>query len=542
MKKYLLLSTLILGIFQYGISQTKDNVARECVLFELFTGVRCPYCPAAANGVAQLLEEGKPIAPVAYHTSAFSNPEYYTTETNARASFYGINSYPTLKTDGMLTYANGGNASQTNYAPFLNQYNQRISQTSPFTIDLSYESVEGSTCRVNCVVTQVGECSGTNVRVFIALTQCNINVSWQGMTGLHHVCRDMIPNQAGTTFVGPTMTISETFEMNWPKEDCYLTAWVQNYTGSREVYQTVRMSTALDLDYDLVLENVSEVVSSNCSGIQGPRFTVKNFGNQEVTSFDMCVNDGQEDHIQTWHGNLEPGETTTVKMDDFEGAPCDVLHLNVAMPNGHQDQFMADNYAEVEMEEVRTIDGFIKLQIKTDGNPEETVVQVENMETGEVVQTFTFDIPRHTYREEFVLLNAGCYRLSVLDSGGDGLGSGSLFAFQDAEGESFFKGGGAVSHFEYRIDCEVYCDGTLNVPEQTVDKCVVLPNPSNGAFYLDLDAGLWQVTICDLSGRLIYQNNSYTVGMISIEGCESGMYVLKATNGTKEVVRKVMVY
>ena len=111
MKKYLLLSALIFGIFQYGISQTKDNVARECVLFELFTGVRCPYCPAAANGVAQLLEEGKPIAPVAYHTSAFSNPEYYTTETNARASFYGINSYPTLKTDGMLTYANGGNAS-----------------------------------------------------------------------------------------------------------------------------------------------------------------------------------------------------------------------------------------------------------------------------------------------------------------------------------------------------------------------------------------------------------------------------------------------
>ena len=139
-------------------------------------------------------------------------------------------------------------------------------------------------------------------------------------------------------------------------------------------------------------------------------------------------------------------------------------------------------------------------------------------------------------------MNAGCYRLSVLDSGGDGLGSGSLFAFQDAEGESFFKGGGAVSHFEYRIDCEVYCDGTLNVPEQTVDKCVVLPNPSNGAFYLDLDAGLWQVTICDLSGRLIYQNNSYTDGMISIEGCESGMYVLKATNGTKEVVRKLMVY
>ena len=68
-------------------SLSAQNVARECVLFEVFTGVNCPYCPAAANGIAQMLEEGLAIAPMGYQTSAFSTVEFYTAETNARAAY-----------------------------------------------------------------------------------------------------------------------------------------------------------------------------------------------------------------------------------------------------------------------------------------------------------------------------------------------------------------------------------------------------------------------------------------------------------------------
>ena len=71
MKKTILFFALIALVVTTVPAQPKTNVARECVLFELFTGVRCPYCPAAANAVAQLLSEGKAVAPVAYHTTAF---------------------------------------------------------------------------------------------------------------------------------------------------------------------------------------------------------------------------------------------------------------------------------------------------------------------------------------------------------------------------------------------------------------------------------------------------------------------------------------
>ena len=543
MKKSILTISVLLGLASFGLSQAKDNVARECVLFELFTGVRCQYCPGAANGVAQMLDEGLAIAPVAYHTSAFSTNLYYTNETNARASYYGISSYPTLKADGVTGVSGGGSASENMYSYYINYYNQRINVASPFTIDLSYEPVEGNTCRVNCTVTQVGECSGTDVRVFIALTQCNINVTWQGMSGLHHVCRDMIPTQTGTVFTGPSMTVSETFEMNWPKEDCYLTAWVQNYSGgTKEVYQAVRMSTALDLDYDLALKKVDEVVTGSCSGVQTPLFTVKNFGSQTVTSFELCAYDGVEEHIQTWEGSLATGESAVVRMDRFVAAPCESLQLYVKMPNGHQDGFMADNYISVGMSEPETIDGYVKMQIKTDNTPEETEVCVKDMVTGEVIRSFTFELPRHVYTEEFVLPSASCYRISILDSGGDGLGSGALFRFEDSSGHPFLSGGSSA-FFVNELAVEVNGDGSYwEVPEQNAPKTEIMPNPSDGTFYLNLGAGVWQVAVYDLAGRLVHQENRFSEGKITLEGCESGMYFLKATDGTEEIVRKLMVY
>lgn len=543
MKKLILTISVLLGLACIGVSQTKDNVARECVLFELFTGVRCPYCPAAANAVAQMLDEGLAIAPVGYHTSAFSTNLYYTTETNARANYYGIDSYPTLKADGVTGVSGGGSASENMYSYYRTYYNQRISVASPFTIDLSYEPIEGTTCRVNCTVTQVGECSGTNVRVFIALTQCNIDVNWQGMSGLHHVCRDMIPTQTGTAFTGPSMTISETFEMNWPKEDCYLTAWVQNYNGTKEVYQAVRMSTVLDLDYDLVLKEVDDVVTTNCSGAQSPRLTVKNYGTQTVTSFNLCAFDGVEDHCQTWEGSLASGESTTVQMEEFVAAPCEALEFYVTMPNGHEDGFMADNYFNVALVEPSTIDGYVKMQFKTDSNPEETVVQVKDMESGEVVQSFTFELPKHVYTEEFVLPSASCYRISVLDLAGNGLGSGAIFKFTDASNQTLFNGSSAA-HFTDELALEVYGDGssTWEVPEQEESRVEIMPNPSDGTFYLNLGEGTWQVTVFDLSGRMVHQVSQFTEGKIALDGCESGMYFLMATDGSKEIVRKLLVY
>lgn len=541
MKKTLLFLVVALGLLPTTFAQNKDNVARECVLFEVFTGVRCPYCPAAANGIAQMMEEGLAIAPVAYHTTAFSTDLYYTNETNARASYYGISSYPTLKADGVTGMSGGGGASENMYSYYRNYYNQRVNVTSPFTIDLDYECVEGSTCRVNCTVNQVGECNGSDVRVFIALTQCNIDVSWQGMQGLHHVCRDMIPSQTGTSFTGPTMTISETFEMNWPKEDCYLTAWVQNYSGgTKEVYQAVRMSMDMDLDYDLVLRGIGNVVTQNCSGLQHPSVTVTNLGHETINTFNVRVFDGIESFTQTWNGTLIQGDTVDFVMDDFEALTSGTLQFFVEMPNGREDEFMADNVKGVSMDEVITVDGALTLQLKTGAHPENVSFEVKNMDSGETECLLTFDQANHVYRENLLLPNGACYRLTVRDEAGEGMGTG-FFQVKDSNNTVVFKGGNQGGKFAYELATELDCDGYVGVPEAEAKTAVVYPNPSNGVFNLNLGQGQWQVQVYDIMGRLVHESHCDGKAVLELGLQPQGLYFLKAMQGSKEIDQKLMV-
>ena len=544
MKRTILLIAVVLGMLPTAFAQSKDNVARECVLFEVFTGVRCPYCPAAANAIAQMMDEGLAIAPVAYHTTAFSTDLYYTNETNARANYYNISSYPTLKADGVTGMSGGGNASENMYSYYRNYYNQRVNMASPFTIDLSYECVEGTTCRVNCTVNQVGECNGADVRVFIALTQCNINVNWQGMHGLHHVCRDMIPSQTGTPFTGSSMTISETFEMNWPKEDCYLTAWVQNYSGgTKEVYQAVRMAMNLDLDYDLVLEGVENVVTENCSGLQHPRFTVKNFGRETINSVDVRVFDGTESYTQTWNGTLPQGETTDMLMDDFVAATTGNLQFFVEMPNGRADEFMADNVSSIGMEEVTTVDGALNLQMKTGAHPENTTFEIKNMDTGEVLYYFTFDQANHTYKEDLVLPEAACYRLTMSDAAGEGMGSG-FFQIKDSNTNTVvFRGGNTIGAFTYELATELYCNGYVAVEEHDTATTIfnVAPNPTTGLIKLNLGEGQWQVQVYDITGRKVVEHQCEGQSSIDLSQQQRGLYLLKAQNGTEEYNTKIVV-
>lgn len=542
MKRTLLFLAVGLGMLSTAFAQSKDNVAREFVLFEVFTGVHCPYCPAAANGIAQMMDEGLAIAPVAYHTTAFSTDLYYTNETNARASYYGINSYPTLKADGVTGMSGGGNASENMYSHYRNYYNQRISVPSPFTIDLNYECVEGNVCRVNCTVNQVGECNGTDVRVFIALTQCNIDVSWQGMQGLHHVCRDMIPSQTGTSFTGPTMTISENFEMNWPKEDCFLTAWVQNYSGStKEVYQAVRMSMALDLDYDLALKGVDNVVVENCSGVQHPRLTVINFGHETINTFDVRVFDGTESHTQTWNGTLQQGETVDMVMDNFVAATSGTLQFFVEMPDGHADEFAADNVKSVAMGEVTTVDGVLTLQLKTGPHPENTSFEVKNMNTEEVLYYFTFEQANHVYKEDLLLSNGGCYRLTVFDTAGEGMGGG-FFQVKDSNGTVVFRGGNSGGKFTYELATELHCDGYVAVEENvsSAETLKVYPNPTTGIVNLNLGKGSWQVQVFDITGRKVMELQCESGSSIDLSRQQQGLYLLKAQNGTEEYNTKIV--
>ena len=537
MKKILLsiVAFMLLG------SLSAQNVARECVLFEVFTGVNCPYCPAAANAINQMMEEGLAIAPVAIHTSAFSTPEFYTTETNARANFYGISSYPTLKVDGISGMSGGGGASENMYSYYIGYYNNRINVTSPFTIDLSYNFLEGSLCQVTAVVNKVGDCSATNLKVMIALTESHIQKNWQGMSELNAVTRDLLPNQNGTAFTGESMTVTETFDMaGFPKENMNLVAWVQNFSGNKEVYQAVRISLEPEsTSYDVALRKLSSIVTNNCSGIVEPALTVKTFGTEVVTSMEIEVTDENNNVVNTynWTGNEAQGETFDVLMPEFDIQGANMLIFNLKKINNNDDAYPFDNYMSIGIESAESHPGDLYFQVKSASNPDRFYMQLKNMETNDIVDEWHFDQGSHAYKFYVTIPSNGCYKISAISPNGEGCGNG-LAAIKDGNGNIFMQFGTSQNVFTYKLSVEFVCENA-SVSENVSDDLTVYPNPASNLINIKGD-NICEVSVYNSLGQLVY-SKSGDVENVDTSALEDGLYVVNVKKNNGETLSQRIV-
>ena len=523
-------------------SLSAQNVARECVLFEVFTGIRCQYCPAAANAINQMMQEGLALAPVAVHTSAFSTEEFYTAETNARATFYGINSYPTLKADGISGISGGGSASENMYSYYIGYYNNRINISSPFTIDLSYTYLEGSTCQVTAVVNKVGECNAANLKVMIALTESHIQKTWQGMSELNAVTRDFIPTQTGTAFTGTSMTVTETFDMaGFPKENMHLVAWVQSFT-TKEVFQAVRISMEPeDVNYDVALRQLKSIITKNCSDKVEPTLVIKALGSETVTSMDVEVTDENNNVINTftWTGDLPQGETAEVSLPEFDIQGANTLNFNVKKINNNDDAYPFDNYMSIDIEEAEIHPGDYYFQIKSASNPDRFYLELKNMNTNEIVEEWHFDQGSHGYKFYVSIPENGCYRLSVVSPNGDGCGNG-LGVIKDADGQTFMQFASSMNLFTERYSVEFrYTNADLEENQSAVFN--VYPNPATNQINIE-GQDICEVLIYNALGQIIFAKSD-NIETVDTSGFEEGLYVVKVKdiNGNSASQRIVII-
>ena len=348
MKKFLF--TIVATVLMSS-SIFAQNVAKECVLIEAFTGIRCGFCPAAAGGIAEMVKQGLNVAPLAFHCNYYSE-EYATPETDARgSSFYKVQGYPTVVVDGVSRPNVGGSAGQflQSYAALKAEYDKRINIESPFTIDLTFDYHSGTKCQAKAVVTKVGECTGDDVRVFIALAESHIPQNWGGWTELNAVVRDVITLGVGEALVGETQEVTGLFDVSqWKKENCELVAWVQNTGSNKEVYQAVKISIATEpAQYDLGISMVENIPTASCSGIIEPTLTIKNHGTETLTSalFKITDEDNNDLGSYRWEGSLAQGAETLVDMPEIKfNTSC--VNIEATELNGGsdiEDKYKFDN-------------------------------------------------------------------------------------------------------------------------------------------------------------------------------------------------------
>jgi hypothetical protein len=212
---------------------------RQKAVVEIGTGTWCQYCPGAAMGADDLVQNGKEVAVVEYHNGDTFTNSY----SNARNTYYGITGFPTAVFDGTSSFV-GGSHTVSNYSWYLPFYNNAISLMSPFYLALT-GTFDGTALNVNATVNRYARITSDPLVLHFVVTESAIQFTWQGQTHLEFVERTMVPNENGSALNiadvnTQTIPLSTTISTAWNVPNLDLVAFVQN-PATKVIYQGIVM-------------------------------------------------------------------------------------------------------------------------------------------------------------------------------------------------------------------------------------------------------------------------------------------------------------
>ena len=266
MKKTLLfLLAITLSSFVVG-----QQVSRQMVIMEVGTGTWCQYCPGAALGADDLVENGQQVAVVENH----NGDSYANQYSNSRNSYYAITGYPTAIFDGLLKHS-GGHHTNSLYSTYLPKYNQRMAVLSDYTLSMVITNTSGNSYQADVTIKKENTATtATSFKLHFAITQSHISQNWQGQTHLNFVNRKMVPDQNGTAIDMTGIdekTVTLTFDMdaNWVFEDCEFVSFIQ--ASNKEVLQGIKrgavdLTVGFDVDTTIVNTHIPIQFTNNTFG------------------------------------------------------------------------------------------------------------------------------------------------------------------------------------------------------------------------------------------------------------------------------------
>ncbi len=245
--KTIIITLLLLALLTAG-------AADRVILLEDFTNYQCNPCwsfePDLNAFINSHLIAGD-LAVIRVHVNwpGSNDPIYLanTPEQNARKGFYGINSVPTIKFDGVIT-------SPTSSSGLTNSFNTRSSVPCYLEIFVARNGDdETGTVSVGLVAEQdLG--AQTTLRLFATLVEDDIPGSgyWAGST-FEQAFRDNLFGPAGpiVTFSGPypdTLYFEADYDITeWVNDNLYLVTFVQEYGADDKEVMNASYDKFMDL-------------------------------------------------------------------------------------------------------------------------------------------------------------------------------------------------------------------------------------------------------------------------------------------------------
>ena len=217
-----------------------QQVERDMVILEIGTGTWCTYCPGAAMGADDLIENGHDVAVIEYH----NGDDYANSYSESRIDYYDITGFPTAIFDGVELYV-GGSHSNSMYSSYLPIYEFRKSIPSSFVITMNIDDTDQGFFAA-ITVEKVAEISSENIVLHFVATESEIPENWQDQTELNFVARLMRPDENGAPLDftgGDVQNIILLFELedSWVWQHIEFVAFVQDL-DTKEILQGSKIS------------------------------------------------------------------------------------------------------------------------------------------------------------------------------------------------------------------------------------------------------------------------------------------------------------
>ena len=293
--------------------------ADRVVLLEDFTNCGCGPCwsfePTLNSFVAAHLAAGD-LSVIRVHVNwpDPNDPIYLAnpTEQNARKSFYGVSSVPTIKMDGVL---NG-------YPGLTAAFNNRINVPCYLEILVVREGDDQTgTISIGLIAEQdLGAMS--DMRLFTTIVEDDVPGTgyWAG-SYFHQAFRDNLFGIVGpiVSFSPPypdTLYYNADYDISaWEADNLYLTTFVQEYSSSYKEVMNSRFDKFMDLETGIAdtpmlpAQPVVEVTPSPCQGVAQVVSWLPQGVSGEVTVYDLT---GRS--VDSW--TPSPGVSHAISIDE----------------------------------------------------------------------------------------------------------------------------------------------------------------------------------------------------------------------------------
>ncbi|NPD85829.1 T9SS type A sorting domain-containing protein [Lentimicrobium sp. L6] len=225
------------------------NAERTLVVCEEATGTWCGYCPGAAMGLDELVENAWPVAVVAYH----SGDDYETPQGSERLDYYEVGGYPTVVFDGVVQSV-GGSATESMYDNYLPIVQDRLSIPAAVSVEIEDIIFSGDALIANISMESGSPLEGDQIALIAVLAESHIPESWQGFDELDFVERSIYNGAMGVQLdLSDQMEeqqINIELDPSWVMDNSELVVFVQNLE-SREIYNGNKI--------DLMAVSINEV-------------------------------------------------------------------------------------------------------------------------------------------------------------------------------------------------------------------------------------------------------------------------------------------